>query len=215
MRPDGLPAPELFIQRQDGKAYFPSTPHILFTFTLAEFPNDKLIRFCCHNRCQKRHVGKSFRRYRRNNSNFLSRLKSLHVRFSKIIFHGHDILPFSYLQHPGIDAFCFPANLLFVPGSSFVDPLQQTIDGETLLLAIRLSSSISDLSGSSLFANGQSIPSRVYLSRHRLLKAHSSHLATAPCRFALIKSPMPRIFSQVSVAPGITGVRIQSVLGEI
>src|SRR5450759_2438383 len=213
MRPDGLPAPELFIQRQDGKAYFPSTPHILFTFTLAEFPNDKLIRFCFHNRCQKRHVGKSFRSYRRNNSNFLSRLKSLHVRFSKIIFHGHDILPFSDLQHPEIDAFCFPDNLLSALCSSFVDPLQHTINGDTLLRAIWASSSISDLSGSSLSANGQSIPSRVYLSRHRLLKAQSSHLSVAPCMFAFIKSPLPRIFSAVSVAPGITGVRIQNVLG--
>src|SRR5450759_2269256 len=157
MRPDGLPAPELFIQRQDGKAYFPGTPHILFTFTLAEFPNDKLIRFCCHNRCQKRHVGKSFRRYRRNNSNFLSRLKSLHVRYSKIIFHDHDILPFSDLQHPEIDALC----------SSFVDPLQQTIDGKTVLLAIWVSSSISERPVSSVCANAQFIANLLYLSRHR------------------------------------------------
>src|SRR5664279_4504127 len=98
---------------------------------------------------------------------------------------------------------------------SLVDPLQQTIDGVTLLRAIWASSSISDLSGRSLSANDQSIPNLLYLSRHRLLKAQSSHLATVPCRFALIKSPMPRIFSGVSVAPGITGVRIQSVLGEI
>src|ERR1035437_234950 len=180
MCPDGLPAPELFIQRQDCKAYFPGTPHILFTFTLAEFPNDKLIRFCCHNRCQKRHVGKSFRRYRRNNSNFLSRLKSLHIRFSKIIFHDHDKLPFSDRQHPEIDAFCFPDNLLLALCSSFVDPLQQTIDGKTVLLAIWVSSSISERPGSCVCANAPFNSHLLYLSRHRLLKAHSSHLATAP-----------------------------------
>src|SRR5664280_796341 len=94
MNPEGLTTPEFFIQGQDGKSYFRGQPHVLFTFALTEFANGKLVWFCRHNRCQKRQVGKTFRRYRRNNSNFLSRRKSLHVRFSKIIFHSHDILPF-------------------------------------------------------------------------------------------------------------------------
>jgi Mn2+/Fe2+ NRAMP family transporter len=78
----------------------------------------------------------------------------------------------------------------------------------TYSFAIVVNSSMSLVVINDLPLNGHSLPNRSYLSSGKLLKAHSSHRSGKP--LALINLAIATVFSGLSVADGIIGVRTQT-----